>query len=99
MKILFLLQTARLNKRGLASIKARLTINKSRKEFSTGIFIPPKHWNRDNQKVFEEAENSQTINSEISLIKQKLRQAFLMLQIHNESFCKLPLKPNCLKVE
>jgi hypothetical protein len=35
MKILFLVQTARINKRGLASIRARITLNKSRKEFST----------------------------------------------------------------
>lgn len=86
MKILFLIQKARTNKRGLASIRTRLTINKSRKEFSTGIFIPPKFWSTDKQKILEDAENSKTVNSQLSLIKQKLGQAFLMLQIQGDSF-------------
>jgi integrase len=83
---LFLIQKARTNKRGLASIKVRITINKSRKEFSTAIFIPPKFWSTEKQKVLEEAENAGTINSQISLIKQKLGRAFLMLQIQGGSF-------------
>ncbi len=83
---LFLIQKARTNKRGLASIRTRITINKSRKEFSTGIFIPPKFWSTEKQKVLEEAENAGTINFQLSLIKQKLGQAFLMLQIQGESF-------------
>jgi hypothetical protein len=86
MKILFLVQTARINKRGLASIRARITLNKSRKEFSTGIFVRPEYWDKDKQKLLEEAENSKIVNSQISLIKQKLGQAFLILQIKEEAF-------------
>lgn len=86
MKTLFLVQIARTNKRGLASIRARITIDKSRKEFSTGIFIRPEYWDKDKQKLLDDAENSKTVNSQISLIKQKLGQAFLILQIKGESF-------------
>lgn len=86
MKTLFLIQKARTNKRGLAAIRARVTIDKSRKEFSTGIFIPPKYWSTEKQKVLENAENSKAVNSQLSLIEQKLSQAFLMLKIQEEPF-------------
>ncbi len=97
MKQLFLIHGGKTNKSGYTTIRCRITINKSRKEFSTGIFTRPEYWSKEKQKVLEEAEHSKTVNSQISLIKQKLGQAFLMLQIQEE--CRLPLKPNCLKVE
>ncbi len=97
MKILFLIQSNKINKAGLTSLWCRITYNKTRKQFSTGTFIKPEDWDKDKQKLLEDAENAKTVNSQISLIKQKLGQAFLMLQIQEE--CKFPLKPNCLKVE
>lgn len=57
MKILFLIQNTRVNKKGFSSIIARVTLNTSRKEFSTGIFIRPDHWSKEKQKVLERAEN------------------------------------------
>ncbi len=86
MKILFLIQSNKINKAGLTSLWCRLTYNKTRKQFSTGMYIKPKDWDKDKQKVLEEAENSRTVNSQISLIKQTLGRAFLMLQIQGESF-------------
>ncbi len=86
MKILFLTQNSKLNKRGTTPIRCRITIDKSRKEFSTSIFVPPKSWSTEKQKILEDTENFKTINSQLSLIKQKLGQAFLMLQIQGESF-------------
>jgi hypothetical protein len=50
------------------------------------MYIKPKDWDKDKQKVLEETENFKTINSQISLIKQKLGRAFLMLQIQGGSF-------------
>ncbi|GHA47809.1 hypothetical protein GCM10007103_30920 [Salinimicrobium marinum] len=86
MKILFLIQSNKINKAGLTTLWCRITYNKSRKQFSTGTYIKPGQWDKDKQKVLEDAENSNTVNSQISLIKQKLGQAFLMLQIQGESF-------------
>ena len=86
MKILFLIQTSKLNKRGTTPVRCRLTIDKSRKEFSTGIFVRPEFWSKEKQKVLQETENSKTVNCQISLIKQKLGQAFLMLKIKGDSF-------------
>ena len=81
MKILFLMQSNKINKAGLTSLWCRITYNKARKQFSTKTYIKPKYWDKDKQKILEETENSKVVNSQISLIKQKLSQAFLMLQI------------------
>lgn len=86
MKILFLIQSNKINRAGLTSLWCRITYNKTRKQFSTGMYIKPKDWDKDQQKVLEDAENFKTINSQISLIKQKLGRAFLMLQIQGECF-------------
>ncbi|TDN95297.1 site-specific recombinase XerD [Salegentibacter sp. 24] len=86
MKILFLIQSNKINKAGLTSLWCRITYNKRRKQFSTGTYIKPGYWDKEKQKVMDEAENSKTVNSQISLIKQKLGQAFLMLQIQEEPF-------------
>ena len=86
MKITFLIQKGKTNKAGLAPLRCRVTIEKQRKQFSTGIFINPDHWSQEKQKVLDNGENHKIINSQISLIKQKLGQAFLMLQIQEEPF-------------
>ena len=64
----------------------RVTYEKSRKQFSTGLFINPDYWDKEKQKVLDKAENSEYVNKQMSLIKQQLGQAFLMLQIQEESF-------------
>ena len=86
MKILFLVKKQKLNKSGLTPVNCRITYEKSRKQFSTGLFINPDYWNKGKQKVLEKAENVEYLNKQISLIKQKLGQAFLMLQIRGEPF-------------
>lgn len=70
----------------MAPLRCRVSIAKYRKQFSTGIFIKSEHWNQEEQKLLDPGENSNTVNSQISLIKQKLNRAFLMLQIQGESF-------------
>ena len=86
MKILFFIKTQKTNKAGLTPILCRITFNKTRKQFSTGLFINPEYWNKEKQKVLEKADNSEYVNKQMSLIKQKLGQAFLMLQIQQKSF-------------
>lgn len=78
MKINYSIQKGKINKAGLTPLRCRITYEKSRKQFSTGIFINPSYWSKEKQKVIVEAENSRTVNSHLSLIKQKLGQAFLM---------------------
>jgi hypothetical protein len=41
----------RIKKNNKAPIYCRVTYNKSRKQFATGIFIEPKNWNNIKQKT------------------------------------------------
>jgi len=77
---------SRLNKISKCVIRCRITYNKQRKEFSTGLFIHPKHWNSKKQKVLEDTEHSEYTNTQLSLIINKMNQAFLLLQIQGNSF-------------
>ncbi|WP_370477338.1 site-specific integrase [Tamlana flava] len=85
-KILFLLTKNRLNKKGEAAIKCRITYYKARKEFSTGLFINPINWNSKQQLAKPPEPDAELKNTQLSLIKTKLSQAFLMLQVKEETF-------------
>jgi len=74
------------NKIGKTVIKCRLTFNKKRKEFSTGLFINPEHWNSKQQLVKPPEPDSEIINTQLSLIKTKINRAFLLLQVKENSF-------------
>ena len=70
-----------INKIGKCVIRCRITYNKQRKEFSTGLFINPDHWNIIAQRVTDDSEHSEYTNTQLSLIINKMNQAFLLLQI------------------
>ncbi|HNP31808.1 MAG TPA: site-specific integrase [Flavobacterium sp.] len=86
LKILFLLDKVKSNKQGNAPIRCRLTFNKKRKIFSTGIFICSKNWYSKLQIAKPPNEENNTINTQLGLIKQKVNQAFLFLQVSNSEF-------------
>ena len=84
--ILFLLQKVRQNKQGMCPVRCRITFNKKRKEFSTGFFINPKDWKSKLQKASPPNKSNDYLNTQLSLIKQQINQAFLFLQVNNEQF-------------
>lgn len=84
--ILYLLQKVRLNKQGKCPVRCRVTYNQKRKEFSTGLFINPDYWNSKQQKAHPSSKENDFINTQISLITQKLHQAFLFLQVNETNF-------------
>lgn len=86
MKILFFIKSQKINKSGLTPILCRITNKRFRKEFSLGLFINPFYWNKEKQKVLSTVDNSEYLNKQLSLIKQKLGQAYLMLQIQGNPF-------------
>jgi hypothetical protein len=59
---------------------------KKRKEFSTGLFIAPPNWNSKQQYVIPPEPDTVYINSQLSLIRTKLNQAFLFLQVKGSDF-------------
>lgn len=86
LSILFVLQKIKTNKKGQCPIKCRITFLKSRKEFSTGIFINPDLWSSSKQKAIPPNKENTILNNKLSLIHQEIDKAFLMLQILPNDF-------------
>lgn len=86
LSILFYLYKTKTNTSGRCAVRCRITIDKKRKEFSTGQFIKPKHWDGKLQIVKPPEPDSDTINSQLSLIKTKINKAFLLLQVKEVNF-------------
>ncbi|AZA81218.1 integrase [Chryseobacterium lactis] len=84
--ILFVLDKAKTNTKGLAPLRCRITYLGERKPFATGLFINPKHWDSKQQKAKPLNEENNYVNNQLSLIKNKINQAFLLLQLQDESF-------------
>lgn len=75
----------RTNRNGMCNIRCRVSLNKQRREFSTGQHVFPDQWDSVKQKVPDKYDRADTINTELSLIQTKLRQAFLLSKIEGES--------------
>ena len=86
MKVLFLVKKKKVNKLGTLSIMCRITIENSRKEFSTGIMIQPNWWNNKSQEVIQTVFNSNVINSRLHQIRQKLDKIHLLLEVEGKEF-------------
>lgn len=84
--ILFSINKRKSNSKGLCGIMCRLTYNKVRKTFSTGLSINPSLWNSKQQSVKPPEPDAEIINTQLSLIKTKLSQAFLFLQVKGSDF-------------
>jgi integrase/recombinase XerD len=76
LSILFVLQKVKTNKKGECPLRCRLTFLKSRKEFSTGIFINPDYWDSGKQKASHPSTDNATLNNKLSLIHQQIDRAF-----------------------
>ena len=84
--ILFLIAKNRMNTSGKCAIKCRITYNKQRHEFSPGLFINPNNWSSAKQQAVPlNTENTQ-MNTQLSLIKSQINQAFLFLQVQGNNF-------------
>ncbi|WP_010522583.1 Arm DNA-binding domain-containing protein, partial [Aquimarina agarivorans] len=79
-RVLFVIALNRIKKNNQAPIYCRITYNKKRKKFSTGIFINPDDWN-SKQQIAKPPNKYKNLNTQLSLISQKINEAFLMLQI------------------
>lgn len=86
LSILIQLQKAKLNKKGKCPIRCRLTYKKEKREFSTGHYIEESYWDRKMQEAKPPNEECDFINTQLSLIKTKINQAFLFLQVNNPDF-------------
>ena len=81
-----MLYMAKTNSKGMCPIRCRVTYKKVRKDFSTGKFINPIHWKSKQQLVEPPEPDAELINTQLSLIRTKLNQAFLFLQVNEINF-------------
>lgn len=86
LSILIQLQKAKLNKKGKCPIRCRITYKKEKREFSTGHYIEESYWDSKIQEAKPPNEEYNFINTQLSLIKTKINQAFLFLQVNNPDF-------------
>ncbi|HEY9170091.1 MAG TPA: site-specific integrase [Lutibacter sp.] len=84
--IRFLLYISKINKMGKCPIRCRITYNKNRNEFSTGLFVNPKYWDSKHQTAKPPNDENDCVNKQLSLIKSKINKAFLMLQVQEGNF-------------
>jgi len=68
----FYIRQKDINTVGLAPIRCRLTYNKNRKDFSTGITVNPDHWDPKKQRLLDQSDQEETSNMQLSLIENKI---------------------------
>ena len=85
-KVLFYLRKAKTNSRGLAPLTCRITLNKKRKEFSTGYFVLDKHWDASKQLIIAKTTELKSINTQLNQISQLFLQMFTTLLLEKEAF-------------
>lgn len=74
--ILFFLYKSKVNDKGLSPIFCRITLDNTRKQFSTGHFIPEKSWNSQAQHVKGSSNEVKRINGNLDIVKQKLLKSY-----------------------
>jgi integrase/recombinase XerD len=85
-RVLFVIAHNRIKKNNKAPIYCRVTYNKCRKQFATGVFVKPEHWDNIRQKVWPKSMVNSLLNNSLSLISHQINKAFLMLQILPNNF-------------
>lgn len=54
--IRFIVKSTELTKKGFAPVRCRLTYNKNRKDFSTGITVNPDYWDPKKQRLLDQSD-------------------------------------------
>ena len=85
-RVLFVIAHNRIKKNNKAPVYCRVTYNKCRKQFATGVFVKPEYWDNIRQKILPESTVNSLLNNSLSLINHQTNEAFLMLQILPNEF-------------
>ena len=81
--IRFTIRIGDMNNQGLAAIMCRLTYNKNRKDFSTGITVNPDHWDPKKRRLLDQSVQEETTNMQLSLIENKISKDFLIFRFRH----------------
>ncbi|MFV5700252.1 tyrosine-type recombinase/integrase [Flavobacterium sp. XS2P12] len=79
--ILFVISANKTNQKGLCPLNCRITLNKERKQFTTGLFVNPNYWENKLQKVNAQDANYKFINAQIEQIQIKINNIALVFQL------------------
>jgi hypothetical protein len=82
--ILFVISPTKINQKGLCPLNCRITLNKDRKQFTTGHFVNPIYWENKLQKVNPNDANYKFINAQIKQIQTKINNIALVFQLQGE---------------
>ena len=73
--IRFLFFISKTHKKGEYPIRCRITYNKKRKDFASGLFIKPKFWNKNEQTAEPPTEeNSKVVQKKVGKEMRKLME-------------------------
>ena len=86
LNIRFVIAKNKTRANGTAPLFCRITYLEKRKQFATGYFVKPKEWFNKLQIVKPPNKENDFINTQLSLIKQNVSQAFLFLQVNQQEF-------------
>ncbi|MEO8254634.1 MAG: site-specific integrase, partial [Flavobacterium sp.] len=84
--ILFVISANKTNQKGLCPLNCRITLNKERKQFTTGLFVNPNYWENKLQKVNTQDANYKFINAQIEQIQIKINNIALVIQIQGADY-------------
>lgn len=79
--ILFVISANKTNQKGLCPLNCRITLNKQRKQFTTGLFVNPNYWENKLQEVNTQDSNYKFINAQIEQIQIKINNIALVFQL------------------
>jgi len=91
LSIRYVIEKYRARKDSKSILICRLTYYNKRKQFSTGLSIKSTNWNSKQQLAEPPEPDENYINTQLSLIRQNLNQAFLFLQVKGTSFTVLDI--------
>lgn len=83
LQVSFYSMVSKLTSKGEAPIHCRIAIDKSIKQFSTGLYIAPKDWDKTRQKAKSRTPESELVNTHLEQIRSKLFNAETKLLIES----------------
>jgi hypothetical protein len=85
-KILFVLNRAKTNKKELSPLICRMTFNGKRKEFSTGFYVPKNEWNAKFQIITSKTAYAKNINTHLDKIYRGILTTYSEMIVDKEAF-------------
>jgi site-specific recombinase XerD len=80
----YVLKTDRSNSRNESPIYLRITLNRKKRYYNTGIRLEPSDWNEEKEKIRRSHRNYRQINDELDILMEKAKSAGRLLRRENK---------------